>query len=91
MRRSIDDAARAGGWAEGGAACAARVSAPENVMVELTIKLSDDQAEAYAEFLKRVGFSDYRSLSVDHEEAYLMVSAGEAVREELRQVGFDPR
>lgn len=60
-------------------------------MVKLTINLTDDQAEAYAEFLKRVGFSDYRSLSVDHEEAYLMVSAGEAVRAGLRQAGFEPR
>ena len=60
-------------------------------MVRLAINLTDDQAEALAQFLKRVGLSDYRPLSVDQQEAYLMASAGEAIREELRQVGFDPR
>ena len=60
-------------------------------MVKLTINLTGDQAEALAQFLKRVGLSDYRPLSVDQQEAYLMVSAGEAVREELRQAGFEPR
>ena len=60
-------------------------------MVKLTINLTDDQAEALAQFLKRVGLSDYRPLSVDQQEAYLMVSAGEAVRAGLRQAGFEPR
>ena len=60
-------------------------------MVKLTINLTGDQAEALAQFLKRVGLSDYRPLSVDQQEAYLMVSAGEAVRAGLRQAGFEPR
>lgn len=60
-------------------------------MVKLTINLTDEQALALAQFLKRAGLSDYRSLSANKEEAYLMVGAGEAIREELRQGGFEPR
>ena len=60
-------------------------------MVKITVNLTDEQAGAFAQFLKRVGLTDYRYLSIDESEAYLMISAGEAIREELRQVGFDPR
>lgn len=59
--------------------------------VIITVKLTEDQAQAYMQFLKRVGFSDYMGSAVDKDEAYLMVSAGERIRAELASVGFSPR
>jgi len=57
----------------------------------MTIILSTSQAWAFAQFLKRVGVDDYRALAVDADEAYLMLDAGEAIRDELRAVGYAPR
>jgi hypothetical protein len=57
----------------------------------ITVTLTSAQAWAFAEFLKRVGLADYAALAVDQEEAYRMLSAGEAIREELRQTGYAPR
>lgn len=59
--------------------------------VTITVVLTTDQAEAYAQFLKRVGLSDYAPLAFDQEEAYRMLAAGEAIREALRQAGHAPR
>lgn len=60
-------------------------------IARITVVLSTDQAEAYAQFLKRVGLSDYAALACDQEEAYLMLAAGETVRQALRQAGHAPR
>ena len=57
----------------------------------ITVTLSASQAWAFAQFLKRVGVDDYRALAVDADEAYLMLDAGEAIRDELRSVGYAPR
>jgi hypothetical protein len=46
---------------------------------------------AFAQFLKRVDLGDYRRLAVDVDEAHDMRTAGEAIREELAQVGYAPR
>lgn len=59
--------------------------------VTITVTLSDAQAEAFAQFLKRVGLDDYRPLAVDLDEAYAMLNAGEAIRQALRQAGHAPR
>ena len=59
--------------------------------IDITIALTQEQALALAQFLKRVGIDDYRSLAVDHDEAWLMRDAGERVREALREVGIAPR
>lgn len=60
-------------------------------MIELDVGLSMEQALALAQFLKRVGIDDYRRLAVDQEEAWLMLDAGERVRDALREVGIAPR
>jgi hypothetical protein len=60
-------------------------------VVTITITLSDAQAEAFAQFLKRVGLSDFAALTVDQEEAYRMLSAGEVIRQELAHAGYAPR
>ncbi len=57
----------------------------------ITVILSTHQAWAYAQFLKRVGLNDYKALAADLDEAYLMLAAGQAIREELRQAGYEPR
>lgn len=60
-------------------------------MIELDVGLSMEQALALAQFLKRVGIDDYRRLAVDQEEAWLMLDAGERVRDALREIGIAPR
>ena len=60
-------------------------------MIDLDVGLSMEQALALAQFLKRVGIDDYRRLAVDQEEAWLMLDAGERVRDALRDVGIAPR
>ena len=57
----------------------------------ITVILSTRQAWAYAQFLKRVGLNDYKALAVDLEEAYTMLAAGQAIREELARSGYAPR
>ena len=59
--------------------------------ITIQVELNDVQAWALAQFVKRVCFSDYRSLSVDKDEAYEMVEAGELVRKALADVGIAPR
>lgn len=39
-------------------------------MVTITALLSDEEAQALAQFLKRVGFSEWRQNAVDDEEGY---------------------
>lgn len=57
----------------------------------IQVELSDDQAWAFAEFLKRVGYGDYRPLAVDESEAYDMIYAGGKVRAALAEQGYAPR
>lgn len=60
-------------------------------MITIEVQLPDDLALALAEFLKRVGYSDYRELAVDQQQAYEMVDAGEMVRAALADKGYAPR
>jgi hypothetical protein len=59
--------------------------------VRLDVALTEDQAEQLAQFLKRVGFSDFRSLATSDADAYLMRDAADRVRVALRDAGFAPR
>ncbi len=59
--------------------------------VTLNVILCDSQAWAYAQFLKRVGLNDYAALATDRPQAYAMLAAGEAIREELERAGYAPR
>lgn len=59
--------------------------------VRLTVELSEEEALAYAQFLKRIGYSDYRSSASSESEAYLMRDAGYSIRKALAEEGFDPR
>jgi len=57
----------------------------------IRMDLTDEQARALAEFLKRAGYSDYRPLAADEQEAYAMQDAGEKMRAALAEQGYAPR
>jgi len=62
-------------------------------MEQITVQvlLSDEQAWALAQLLKRLGYSDCRGLAQDDNEAWLMMVAAERVRQALAEVGYAPR
>ena len=53
--------------------------------ISMTVSLTDKEAEAFAEFLKRASFMSYKNHSTSDEEAYLMQSAGDEIKEVLAQ------
>jgi hypothetical protein len=63
----------------------------KNDEITITATLTDSQALALAQFLKRVGLEDYKGLAADTDEAYAMLDAGEKVRAALIEAGFAPR
>ena len=62
-------------------------TATNNLMVELT----EAQAWAFAQLLKRVATDDYRRLAKNDDEAYAMRDAGDALRSALAAHGYAPR
>jgi len=62
-----------------------------NATQPIVIELTDAQALAIAQFLKRAGLSDYRNLAVDQDEAATMLCAGEVIRKALAEAGWSPR
>lgn len=60
-------------------------------MVTVALHLPDDQAEALAQFIKRVGWQEWRQNAVDDEEAALMRSACDELRKALAEAGYAPR
>lgn len=64
--------------------------APETP-VQLALELPEHQALALAQFMKRVGWSEWRANAVDDDEARVMRAACEALREVLAAAGFAPR
>lgn len=60
-------------------------------MTSIKINFLDNEAEALAQFLKRAGFSDFRSLAKSDEEAYAMQSAALKIAQSLSEVGYSPR
>lgn len=67
------------------------MSAGQQNVVSITVELTPQEALDYAQFLKRVGFTDYLSNAVDRDEAYRMLAAGEKFRAALADNGFSPR
>lgn len=60
-------------------------------MMIINIDISERQAEALSQFLKRVGYTDIRSLSKNDEEAYDAQYALEQIRSEFAKQGYNPR
>jgi hypothetical protein len=59
--------------------------------VTITCELSDDQALALAQFVKRVGWSEFRANAVDDDEAATIRSAVDALQKALGEAGYAPR
>ena len=59
--------------------------------VTITVELTDTEAWELAQFLKRVGWSEWRNNATSDDEAYLMRDGCEKVQRALAQVGFAPR
>jgi len=57
----------------------------------IQIELTNTEAMALAQFLKRACFSDYRSNAVDEEEAYQIRDAASHLQDALALKGFAPR
>ena len=57
----------------------------------LRIETTENEARSFAQFLKRAGWTHYRSLAVDDGEAYDMQAVAERLREALASSGFAPR
>ncbi len=57
----------------------------------LMVSLSEQEAWDLAQFLKRVGFADFRSNAVDDEEAYRMQVVTQMIRRNLEVHGINPR
>ena len=60
---------------------------PENFNVEL----NQSEAVALSQFLKRIGFSEFRALASSDNEAYDMQSAAANVAKSLAELGYNPR
>jgi hypothetical protein len=58
---------------------------------EHTVTLTEVEAWEFAQFLKRVCFSDYRGHATSDDEAYHMIDAGERIRSALAGQGYVPR
>lgn len=59
--------------------------------VVVTLRLSEDTAWALAQFVKRVGWSEFRALAVDDEEAGQIRAGVDALQRVLRDAGVAPR
>lgn len=64
---------------------------PQPAPVSLHIELTQDEASQLAQFLKRMGLSDYRAKAQTEDEAYTMQDSAERVRVALADAGYDPR
>jgi hypothetical protein len=62
-----------------------------NTLIEINVQLTEAQAYEFAQFLKRVCFSDYRGCATSNAEAQHMMDAGEQIRSALAENGYAPR
>ena len=56
--------------------------------MDMHLELTDDQAYALAQFVKRVGWQEWRQNAVDDDEAALMREAFGQLARQQRQRGF---
>lgn len=59
--------------------------------IEITVTFTQAQAWQLAQLLKRLSFREYRVNATCDDEAYLMIQAGELIREALAEQGCAPR
>lgn len=63
----------------------------DNKIVNVYLKLSPDQAEALAQFVKRMRHDIARGIASDDAEAFEMMAAADALRVALADAGHSPR
>lgn len=56
-----------------------------------SLQLSEDEAWAFAQMLKRIGWTEWRVLAVDRDEAELMRAACFKVQRAFADAGIAPR
>ena len=54
-------------------------------------EVTDDEAWAFAQFLKRAGWDHYRALASNDNEAYAMQVFAERLRQAFADSGYAPR
>ena len=62
---------------------------PDPVVV--TVELTDPQALALAQFVKRLSFAEARGCAVDEAEAYRIIDGVGRLQRALADVGYAPR
>jgi hypothetical protein len=62
-----------------------------NIAIVMNIELTDPQALALAQFVKRVGWTEIRANAANADEAYLIRDAVDVLRRELAAHGYAPR
>ncbi len=59
--------------------------------IELAVSLMDVEARALAQLMKSIGFANVRSISVNDDEAFVMLRACAKVGKGLAEAGYNPR
>ncbi len=59
--------------------------------MDMHLELTDDQAYALSQFVKRVGWQEWRQNAVDDDEAALMREAFGQLARALAEHGYAPR
>lgn len=59
--------------------------------VTVTTELTDSQAMALAQFVKRLTWSEMRACAVDDDETWVMKDAIQALQKSLADASFSPR
>lgn len=59
--------------------------------VTVTVELTDAQALALAQFVKRLTFAEARACAIDEAEAYRITDAVGRLQRALGDVGYAPR
>ncbi len=62
-----------------------------NKAVHVSLELDPDKAEALAQFVKRVTWSEMRACAVDENETYQIRDAINTLQDALADVGYSPR
>jgi hypothetical protein len=57
----------------------------------LHLTTTPQAVEALAQLVKRIGWSDARTLAVDDDEAYAMMDGLAALQRALAEAGYSPR
>jgi hypothetical protein len=63
----------------------------EPKVIDVTVEMTEVEAWALAQLLKRITFDHVRANAMDNDDAYLMLQACEKVRSGLSKIGYSPR